>query len=231
MEIVVKVIIVLTVATVADPSSSKPAQNGRKLHVKDHRTFKCNHKRSNEPVFSENVPHVPLTHTFCGEIKDKKAQGFHSRHLIDIHSEECQFSARTFGSITCNSTTCPKCPFSAEGIKLKNKQGNCTYREANKERPQTFFPDDWDPPFIVELVQGIYNHCKCDSIQTGKACLVDYKFPNSTVCPKKTINIMINIRKGNIISAYPVAEINKCDRTYTPAAKCEDLQQKKRSDL
>ena len=83
MEIVVKFIIVLTVATVAATSSSKPAQNSLKLQ--DPKIFNCNQASptSKPPVFSTTTPHVALTHIFCGEIKEGEVKGFHSRHLVD----------------------------------------------------------------------------------------------------------------------------------------------------
>ena len=237
MEIVVKVIIVLTVATVADPSSSKPAQNGLKL--KDPKLFECNQASptSKLPVFSTTTPHVALTHIFCGEIKEGKAEGFHSRYLVDINSKR-QHCARTIGSITCNRTTCPKCPFSAEGIELLHvtNKGKYKSRKANENRPQTFFPDDWDPPFIVKLAQDIYDHCMSNSmLENGKACLKDYKIPDSDNCPKKTTNIKIHINKQKITSAYPSDKLYDCDRNCTfsesyyttPAAKPKDLQPNK----
>ena len=266
MDIVIKVIIVLTVATVATPSKSTPAvhlpgvptssesdpqvsqqlnpqgtkgdSNYPQPHIPEHmiveflnpesttsdppielkvvnpQDFTRFHESSNEaPVFSNTTPHVALTHIFCGQIaRRNRAQGFHSRNVVDMNS--AQPCARATGEITGENTN--KCPFSAGGIEVLHRNGRYISRSANEQRPQTFFPDDWDPPFIVKLAQDIYHHCTGNSrLINGKACLKDYKFPDSDVCPQKTMNIKINVQRGIIISAYPIANLNGCDRTYT----------------
>ena len=69
-------------------------------------------------------------------------------------------------------------------------------------------------------------------LENGKACLKDYKIPNSDDCPKKTTNIKIHINKHKITSAYPSDKLYECDRNCTfpesyyttPAAKPKDLQ-------
>ena len=209
MEIVVKFIIVLTVATVAAISSSKPAQNGLKLQ--DPKIFNCNQASptSKPPVFSTTTPHVALTHIFCGEIKEGEVKGFHSRHLVDTNSKR-QNCARTIGSITCNRTTCPKWPFSAEGIKLAiKKEGKYIYksRKAKENQPQTFFPDDWDPLFIEKLAQNISDHCMSNSmLENGKACLKDYKFPTAMTALRK--QPILRYTLTNIILPLPTLVTN-----------------------
>ena len=208
MEIVVRVIIVLTVATVAAPSSSKPAKKGN-LWVVDPQYYEPTTNGS--PVFSDTTPHVALTHIFCGQIKQKEAQGFHSRHLVGKNSANNKPCAKTIGKI--NSYNPKKCPFSTGGIEVLDTNNKYKSRKAKEKRPQTFFPDDWNPPFIVKLAQRIYKHCS--ELENGKACLKDYKFPDSDVCPQKTMNIKIDIQDGNIISAYPIFKLNGCNRTCT----------------
>ena len=213
MDIVLKAIIVLTVATVAAPSSSKPANQAVQLTLVDPKDFKKLHETYEAPVFSNTTPHVSLTHIFCGQIKEKEAQGFHSRNVTGLNSDKpC---ARTIGKITGDNTK--KCPFSAGGIEVLHNNGRYVSRSAKDKRPQTFFPDDWDPPSIVELAQDIFHHCTGNSkLINGKACLKDYKFPDSDACPQKTMNIKINIREGIIISAFPIAKLDKsCGRTCT----------------
>lgn len=242
MDIVVKVVTVLTVATVA---ALKPADKistvvhvipGEEssvceLSVVDPQDFKSVYKTHNGSLFSKTTPYVDLTHIFCGEISKKnRAQGFHSRNVVGINST--QPCARTTGDITGDNTE--KRPFSAGGIEVLHRNGRYKRREANERRPQTFFPDNWGPPFIVKLAQDIYHQCKGNSMLIdGTACLKNYKFPDSDVYPL-TMNIKINVKGGIIKSAYPTENVDGCDHYCTLPESYYPLPgtaAKKRQDL
>ena len=226
MDIVVKVVIVLTVATVAAPKPAdkistvkfqlpvvnpgeKPSE--RKLSVVDPQDFKELYKTHNGRLFSKTTPHVDLTHTFCGEVKQGEAQGFHSQYVVDKNS--AQPCARIIGKITGDNPE--KRPYSADKIEVRNSNGKYKLREARERRPLTFFPKHWGPPFIVKLAQAIYNQCKGNSMLIdGTACLKNYKFPDSEVYPP-TMNIKINVQDGIIKSAYPTKNVYGCDHNCT----------------
>ena len=238
MDIVVKVFIVLTVATVEAPNPAGKIATvvhvipGKEyceynLSVVDPQDFKSVYKTHNGSLFSKTAPHVDLTHIFCGEIsKQNRAQGFHSRNVVGINS--AQPCARTTGDITGNNTEIR--PFSAGGIEVLDRNGRYKHREANEHQPQTFFPDNWDPPFIVKLAQDIYHNCTGNSMLIdGTACLKNYKFSDSDVYPL-TMNIKINVKGGIIKSAYPTENVDGCDHyctfpeeNYTHARKHEEL--------
>ena len=114
METIVKVAIVLSVATVAAAINVVPD------------TFQCtSDSPTSDPVFSNTNPPVALTHIFCGEIKNGKAQGYHSRYLANKHSKPGGINhsrcAKTTGKLVCDTGTklCQKCPFDAPVIETR----------------------------------------------------------------------------------------------------------------
>ena len=240
MDIVVKVIIVLTVATVAAPTPADkistvvhaiPGLVRERLSVVDPQYFKCVHKNHNGRLFSKTKPHVDLTHIFCGEVEHGEAQGFHSQNVVDKNSAKpC---ARIIGQITGDNPE--KRHYSANEIKVRNSNGEYKSRRARERRPQTFFPRRWSPPFIVDLAQGIYNRCKGNSegnsmLIDGTACLKNYKFSDSEVYPP-TMNIKIKFKGGIIKSAYPTENVEGCDPKCTFYYPLPSTAAKKRQDL
>ena len=70
METIVKVVMMLTLATAAAAADVNPNQ------------FTCTTESPVQaPQFSNTNPWVALTHIFCGQVKDGVADGFHSRVL------------------------------------------------------------------------------------------------------------------------------------------------------
>ena len=214
MESVVKVVVLLlSVATLAVAAGVNP------------NAFVCTSKSpTSPPVYSNTNPPVALTHIFCGEInKNQKAVGFHSRNLSNMNSEPGGTNdppcARATGKITCDSTNfCRKCPFSAEGIEVWNKN-TATYikKTTNKGNLNKFFPDSWIPQFIVDLAIKIFKTCM-NGVMPEKvseiACLKKYKIADHD-CPVSVFNIKIftdGVHKA-IATIFPtsVNDLKRCD--------------------
>ena len=216
MESVVKVVVLLlSVATLAVAAGVDP------------NTFKCTSESpTSPPVYSNTKPPVALTHIFCGEINKKgKAVGFHSRYLSNMNSKQGETSdppcAKATGKITCDSYStklCPKCPFSAEGIEVWNKN-TATYikKTTNKGNLNNFFPDSWKPQFIVGLAINIFKTCmkgKMPEKGSKVACLKRYKITDYN-CSVSVFNIKIftdGVLKA-IATIFPtsVNDLKRCD--------------------
>ena len=194
----------------------------------DPNAFECTSKSpTSPPVYSNTNPPVALTHIFCGEInKNKKAVGFHSRHLSNMNSKPGGTNyppcAKATGKITCDSTKlCQKCPFSAEGIEVLLDKKTETYikKTTNQGNPNKFFPDSWKPQFIVDLAIKIFKACMNGVMPENVskiACLRNYKITDHD-CSASVFNIKIftdGVHKA-IATIFPtsVNDLKMCDYT------------------
>ena len=210
METVVKVAVVLSVATVA-AAVSYDAPN----------TFQCtSDSPTSDPVFSNTSPPVALTHIFCGEIKSGKAQGYHSRYLANKHSRPGGVNhprcAKTTGKLVgdISSKLCQKCPFDAPVIEVLQNKDTSTYitKKTNQGNPNKFFPDAWKTQYVVDVALNIFRLCMNGNMGVGSkvACLKNYKIVNC-----KEFNIVIFTDGTNIITAFPtnINDLTGCDYT------------------
>ena len=158
MENIVKVAIILSVATAAAAGV-------------DPKNFQCtSNSPTSTPMFSNTNPPVALTHIFCGEIKDGEAQGFHSRYLAnrntgpnEVNNPQC---ARATGSLYqyydmelgSDEDMNTQLTFKSEGIEVYDRK---TYikKGTNKGNLNKFFPDAWKPQYVVDVIATTYRAC------------------------------------------------------------------------
>ena len=104
MEVVIKVVMMLTLATAAAAADVNPNQ------------FMCTAQSPVQaPQFSDTTPRVALTHIFCGQVKDG-VEGFHSRVLINKVGTSC---AKPTGDLQCANYRLVegcKCSFFSGGV-------------------------------------------------------------------------------------------------------------------
>ena len=200
MEIIVKVVMVLTLATTAIAVGIDPNQ------------LKCTAESPLNPQqFSNTNPPVGLTHIFCGDIRKEgttvKAQGFHSRVRVNKVGNAC---ARATGDLLCadkwSAIKDCTCCFYSKGIEVfDHKTGEYVEKKTNKNRPNKFFPETMDPKGVVDIALKVFKEEMGGKMKKGDndACLPKVMLPDCTTPTAVTI-----FTDGkNIISAFPV---DKC---------------------
>ena len=208
MESILKVAIVLSIAIVANSQQDIPEN------------FQCalNSPTSNNPVFSNTVPPVALTHIFCGEIKNGKAQGFHARSIVRNIQPKLQCARAT--GVTVNDDYAEHYMFQSTGIEVYNvATGEYIKKKTNQNKPDNFFPDAWTPQVIVDIVvKVIYKKC-LKSPEPGKMpgqyCIKNYdNIPADDHYPLERISIMIFTDSNRIITAFPLKNNKYCKCDY-----------------
>ena len=214
MENIVKVAIILSVAIAAVVGI-------------DSNNFQCTScSPTNDPVFSNTIPPVALTHIFCGEIKVKKgkevAQGFHSRYLANGNTPCAKATGKLYQKVENkdkelggDKDTCmiPQYTFKSEGIEVYNGKDyikKCT----NKGNLNKFFPDAWTPEHVVDVIVRAYHACK-DKANGMQLCMKNYK--SGTDCEVFSIMIYTNNSKDKIATAFPIDKedrLSECSCDY-----------------
>ena len=192
METIVKALMVLTLATAATAAGVNPSQ------------FRCTTQSPVQaPQFSNTNPQVALTHIFCGQVKNGKAEGFHSRALVNTVGTAC---AKPTGKLQCANfepmENC-RCSFTSEGISVYDSYkytGRYIEKTSNAGNLNYFFPDNWDAEEIVNVALNVYRNS--NSIKRGN----DRCLKNITIkgCEGPNINVQIYTDGTNIVSAFPV---------------------------
>ena len=188
METIVKVVMMLTLATAAAAADVNPNQ------------FTCTAESPVQaPQFSNTNPRVALTHIFCGQIKNGDAQGFHSRILVNEVGHPCAIPR---GDLKCANFAemedC-KCSFSSNQIWVYDSNtGAYIKKTSNGGGPYNFFPDSWDAEKIVNVALDV----RQKGIRKGNDyCLKNVKIEG---CDGPKINVQIYTDGTNIVSAFPV---------------------------
>ena len=216
MENIVKVAIILSVATAAVAGI-------------DPKNFQCTSKSpTSNPVFSDTNPKVALTHIFCGEIKlnkkrKKEAKGFHSRYLAnrntgpqENNNPQC---ARATGSLYQNEKLCSEedmitqYTFESEGIEVYDGTTHIK-KGTNKGNRDKFFPDAWTPEHVVDVIVRTYHACK-DKVEDKKVCMKNYVSENEKPLENEVFSIMIFTDGSDTIStAFPIDKESRPDECH-----------------
>ena len=190
METIVKALMVLTLATATAAAGVNPSQ------------FRCTTQSPVQaPQFSNTNPQVALTHIFCGQVKNGKAEGFHSRALVNKVGQAC---AKPTGTLQCANfgpmEEC-RCSFTSVGISVyDNNSERYIKKTSNAYSLNYFFPDNWYAEEIVKVALNVYRNSK--SIKKGNDyCLKNIKIKD---CNGPNINVQIYTDGTNIVSAFPV---------------------------
>ena len=197
METIVKVIMVLTLATAAAAAIKKVEPE----------KFQCDtDSPTNDPVYSDTTPPVALTHIFCGQVIKGKAKGFHSRALVNKVGKACAIATEP---IKCDKNhlgmaDCSKCAFTA-GAKVSPDSTDAKYitKTSSGGGPYIFFPDSWGAKKIVDVALEAF-----DKLPAGETdyCLKDVKIDG---CEGINVKIFTNgALDTKILSAFPVDDSN-----------------------
>ena len=140
----------------------------------DPQNFTCE-KRSplNDSIWSTGNPPVPLTHIFCGQIKNgHRPSGFHARP-----GGQDPVSAKAIGL----KYTLPN------GVKCYSKEQVYNARNdswIDRKIPPSghfcFFPEAWNTSDIVRNLQNIYAHCRdrLNAVRTHSAQICGRNYRN-----------------------------------------------------
>ena len=201
METIVKVVMVLTLATAAAAAGIEPNE------------YRCTFDSPvSAPQYSNTVPPVALTHIFCGEIVKKgssvKANGFHSRFLVN-QPEVGPTSARVLDD---DATWCAAkwmdmkdctCCFYSDGIEVYDDDLK-RYIE-KKHKNSKFFPDKLKPNDVVKIALEVFKKKMKNKMPKGNsdACLPEVEISG---CDSPTA-VMIFTDGEHISTVFPV---DKC---------------------
>ncbi|KAL5477235.1 hypothetical protein EMCRGX_G024000 [Ephydatia muelleri] len=161
-----------------------------------------------DEVFSPK-PKIPMIHIFCGQIKGKKADGYHSAPNGNppVTAEITQpVYSKSGGQISC----CTKCDTK---VRQQINATHHTWIAKNKLQNQCFFR--WSIADTVTHLQKIYTKCSLQSATKEELCIKDY-------LTDKAYAIKYMLAGANndkhVVSAYPVilnSQPDPCKSFYT----------------
>ena len=203
METVVKVLMVLTLATAAAA-----------IIKVDPKEFTCTAESPvNELKFSDTNTPVSCSHSnilwwYSEKTQHCQSQGFHSTALVNMVDNAC---ARPTGNIWCatigyDMDKCNCCFFYSKGIEVYDSQNDRYVEKTTHVGPKKFLPRTWDATKVVNTALYVFK----ESNMNG-----DMKQGNANACLEKTASddcghyssVTIYTYGDNIISTFPV---DKC---------------------